>query len=298
MNFDFNLSVYDLFIYAHAILLGLAIAVYVIKYKWKYIRHILLKPSGYRKAQNILHLSGKVLSPALALSMAFIILTINYVSPQKRSYDMKAWDSEEPALYDMELLPPRTRLFKEKKIEVPKPKTFEIEPVIELPNSIDEPVLVQTAISSDDVEVTVSTPIEEKLSFRTPEPPPIIEEEPEIYVRSEIMPVFPGCDSEEGTAKEKESCTQNSMLEYIYGHLNYPAIARENGVEGMAFIQFIVNDGVVSEVQILRDPGGGLGKEALKVVEQMKNVGLWTPGFQQGRKVKVKYTLPIKFQLQ
>ena len=90
------------------------------------------------------------------------------------------------------------------------------------------------------------------------------------------------------------------MLEYIYKNLKYPAIARENGVEGMAVIQFVVEkDGSVAGAKVVRDPGAGTGTSALKVVEAMNSMGAkWTPGKQRGRPVKVQYTLPVKFKLE
>ena len=89
------------------------------------------------------------------------------------------------------------------------------------------------------------------------------------------------------------------MLQYIYKHLKYPAIARENGVEGMAVLQFVVSEsGAVTDIQVKRDPGAGCGDAAQKVVQGMNNLPQkWTPGKQRGRPVKVLYTLPVKFKL-
>ena len=114
------------------------------------------------------------------------------------------------------------------------------------------------------------------------------------------MPRFPGCEDAGGTDKEKEECAKEKMLQYIYKNLKYPAIARENGVEGMAVLQFVVKeDGSVSDINIVRDPGAGCGDAAHKVVTGMNNLPQkWTPGKQRGRPVKVLYTLPVRFRLQ
>jgi len=124
--------------------------------------------------------------------------------------------------------------------------------------------------------------------------------EEEIFKVVEQMPRFPGCEDSGGTDKEKEDCAKQKMLQYIYKNLKYPAIARENGVEGMAVIQFVVEkDGSVADARIVRDPGAGTGDNALKVVNAMNNMGAkWTPGKQRGRPVKVQYTLPVKFKLE
>ena len=113
------------------------------------------------------------------------------------------------------------------------------------------------------------------------------------------MPRFPGCE-DQGSEEEKKACAQEKMLKYIYKNLKYPAIARENGVEGMAVIQFVVNeDGSVGDAKVVRDPGAGTGDSALKVVKGMNSLPeKWTPGKQRGRPVKVLYTLPVKFKLE
>jgi protein TonB len=103
-----------------------------------------------------------------------------------------------------------------------------------------------------------------------------------------------------GSNKEKEECAKGKMLQYIYKNLNYPAIARENGVEGMCVIQFVVDrTGSVTGAKVVRDIGAGCGDAALKVVNGMNNMAQkWTPGQQRGRPVKVLYTLPVRFKLE
>ena len=86
------------------------------------------------------------------------------------------------------------------------------------------------------------------------------------------------------------------MLKYLYKHIKYPKIARENGIEGMVVIQFIVGkDGKISDAKIVREIGGGCGKAALDVVEEMPE---WIPGKQRLRNVNVRFNLPVKFKLQ
>ncbi|NNF36806.1 MAG: energy transducer TonB, partial [Saprospiraceae bacterium] len=122
----------------------------------------------------------------------------------------------------------------------------------------------------------------------------------EIFTTAEQMPRFPGCEDMAGSNAEKEACAKKKMLQYIYKNLNYPAIARENGVEGMCVIQFVVDrDGSVTNVNLVRDIGAGCGEAASKVVNSMNNMPQkWTPGKQRGRPVKVLYTLPVRFKLE
>ena len=90
------------------------------------------------------------------------------------------------------------------------------------------------------------------------------------------------------------------LLEFIYKNIKYPAIARENGVEGTAVVQFVVEtDGSITDAKVVRDPGAQTGSEALRVVNLMKNKGIqWIPGKQRGRAVRVQFNLPVRFRLE
>lgn len=95
------------------------------------------------------------------------------------------------------------------------------------------------------------------------------------------QPTFPGGEKE--------------MYDFIRKNLVYPQIAIDNNIVGRVPIQFVVNkDGSISDVVILKDIGGGCGKEAARVVKAMPN---WVPGEANGHKVKVRYTLPVVFKL-
>ena len=114
------------------------------------------------------------------------------------------------------------------------------------------------------------------------------------------MPRFPGCENAGGSAAEKKACADKKLLQYLYKNLKYPAIARENGVEGRVYIQFVVErDGSVTDTKIVRDIGAGCGQAALKVVNNMNGLpNKWTPGRQRGTSVRVLYTLPVTFKLE
>jgi protein TonB len=61
-------------------------------------------------------------------------------------------------------------------------------------------------------------------------------------------------------------------------------------------VKFVVNeDGDISDAQVLRGIGGGCDQEALRVVKSMPK---WKPGKQNGRAVKVYFTLPVTFRLE
>jgi protein TonB len=148
-------------------------------------------------------------------------------------------------------------------------------------------------------------PVSEPKKKFTPVPPPPLPEGPdddidEIEKFVEEMPRFPGCESTGGSIEDRKACSDKKLLEYLYKNLKYPVIARENGVQGRVYIQFVVEkDGSISGAKIVRDAEAGLGQSALKVVEEMNNLpAKWTPGKKQGSVVRVLYTLPVTFTLQ
>ena len=120
-----------------------------------------------------------------------------------------------------------------------------------------------------------------------------------VYKVVDQMPMWPGCE-DEGAYPARKACADKKMLEYIYSNIRYPDEARENGVEGMAVVSFVVEkDGRVNEVRIVRDPGAGTGREAAKVVKMMDLDNIfWVPGRQNGRHVRVQFNLPVKFKLE
>lgn len=121
----------------------------------------------------------------------------------------------------------------------------------------------------------------------------------ELFKSVEQMPRFPGCEEIVGSDEDKKKCADEKMVMYIFKSIRYPAEAKENGTSGTAVVQFTVYpDGTLQDINLLRDPGDSLGVAAMKIVESMNQMPeKWTPGTQDGKAVKVLYTLPIKYQL-
>lgn len=109
-----------------------------------------------------------------------------------------------------------------------------------------------------------------------------LEDEAIPFTFVEIKPSFQGSDA-------------NAFSKWVNSHLNYPEIAKENGVQGRVTLQFTVGtDGSVSDVRVLRGVDSALDKEAVRVVSSSPK---WQPGRQRDRAVKVTYTFPVIFQL-
>ena len=96
---------------------------------------------------------------------------------------------------------------------------------------------------------------------------------------------------------------EKALLEYLANSIKYPAIARENGIEGTVYIEFLIaKDGSVTDANVKRgirsnsnNGDGGCNEEALRVINAMPK---WIPGRHEGKPIKIKHTLPVKFKLQ
>ncbi len=121
-----------------------------------------------------------------------------------------------------------------------------------------------------------------------------------IFQVVEDMPRFPGCEQLDTTLTVKKQCSNQLMLQYIYGRVSYPQEAIEQNIEGTAVVSFVVEpDGSITDPEIVRDLGGGTGIAALGVVLQMQEEGLqWVPGKQNGAPVRVRFNLPVRFKLE
>lgn len=104
-----------------------------------------------------------------------------------------------------------------------------------------------------------------------------------VFKLVQQMPSFPG--------------GQDALRKFLHDHIHYPAVARENGIMGTVILQFIVGtDGKLRDIATVSKPlGGGLEEEAVRVTKEMPS---WNPGMQNGKRVDVQYSLPVRFVLQ
>ena len=87
------------------------------------------------------------------------------------------------------------------------------------------------------------------------------------------------------------------MFKFIGQNIVYPTVARKNGIEGTIYIGFVVEkDGQMTNFKLKRGVHPELNDEAIRVLKLMS--GQWLAGVHNGQKVRVAYTLPIKFKLE
>jgi protein TonB len=88
-----------------------------------------------------------------------------------------------------------------------------------------------------------------------------------------------------------------AFYEYVSSQLkdNYPSQAQRMNIQGVVYIQFVVEkDGSITDVQAVKGIGGGCDELAIKVLE---NSPKWNPGKQRGKAVRSRKMVPIRFKL-
>lgn len=86
------------------------------------------------------------------------------------------------------------------------------------------------------------------------------------------------------------------LFTYLAENIRYPIDAKEKNKQGTVYVTFLINpDGTIDDISILRGVYPSIDNEALRVVANTN--GMWKPGYQKGKPVKIQYTLPIKFVL-
>ena len=87
----------------------------------------------------------------------------------------------------------------------------------------------------------------------------------------------------------------NALLAYLTNNVKYPRQAEKKNIQGRVICQYIVEaDGSISNVSVLKGIHPLCDAEAVRVIQNMPK---WNPGIENGKKVRVKYTLPITFKL-
>ncbi len=121
---------------------------------------------------------------------------------------------------------------------------------------------------------SVLPPLREPLTRPVDEPPPVYVE-PGIVLAPEIFPELIG------------------GLEALQSAIIYPACALRASIEGRVLLRFVVNtDGSVSDIEVTRGIGGGCDEAAVDALMAAR----FTPGFQNGRPVRVRFAIPVTFR--
>lgn len=86
----------------------------------------------------------------------------------------------------------------------------------------------------------------------------------------------------------------DSLLKYIQDHISYPNILIEQDIQGVVYVEFIVEkDGALSTFKILRSLHKSLDKEAIEVLRHMP---YWNPAKERGIEERCKMVVPVRFK--
>jgi protein TonB len=103
-----------------------------------------------------------------------------------------------------------------------------------------------------------------------------------VFTQIDQFPEFPG-----GT---------EGLKQYVKENIRYPEKAKKAGIEGRVVLQFFIDkDGSVIDEKVIRSLDKDCDKEAVRLV---RNMPKWKPGLQEGKPLKVMYTLPVTFRLE
>ncbi len=200
------------------------------------------------------------------ISLAIVFFGFQYKSSEDTANTLGSLDDMQieeeiiPITRQQEVTPPPP----------PPPQVIEELNIVQDDEEIENEVEIQNTEADENTEVV---PVEIQ--------PQEEEEEVLNFYVIENKPVFPGGEA--------------AMFKYIQQNTKYPEIAKENGITGKVFVQFVIGkDGKVSDVEVIRGIDPYLDKEAVRVVSSMPK---WTPGSQRGKPVKVSFQLPINFTL-
>lgn len=106
-----------------------------------------------------------------------------------------------------------------------------------------------------------------------------------IYEIVEQEPEFPG--------------GLKAMMKWLNDNLKYPEVALKDRVGARAYVRFVVeHDGSLSNIQLVHIRAEmyetEFKNEALRLVNSMPK---WSPGVNQGKIVRTRYTIPVYFKV-
>ena len=118
---------------------------------------------------------------------------------------------------------------------------------------------------------TVPVPEEEVVKEDTP------------FLCAETLPRFQGKDL-------------HAFRTWVQKRVRHPKLALINGVPGRVVVSFVLDTtGRLTQIQVLQTPDRSLTEEVVRVLKRSPR---WEPGRRNGRKVPIKYTMPVDFRQQ
>lgn len=206
-----------------------------------------------------------------------LTLCIVYIAFEWKTYETQIAELSAETIAPIteeEMIPITT---KEPPAQIEAPKQPDVSDFIDIVSDevvVEDDILISTEDNASlgvDIKDYVEEVVEEE----------IVEEIPFAIV--EDKPSFNGGDP------------TTEFQKWVYSKIEYPEIARENGIQGRVYLSFVVDvDGTVKNIKVLRGVDPTLDKEAVNVISKSPK---WIPGKQRNKPVRVTYTFFINFQL-
>jgi protein TonB len=103
-----------------------------------------------------------------------------------------------------------------------------------------------------------------------------------VYLAADEMAQYPG--------------GMDALVAFLSKNVQYPTLARRQGDQGSVFVSFVVEkSGTISQINIVKGISDELDQESIRIV---KLFPAWIPGKKDGRVVRTRFVLPIKYKLQ
>ncbi|SEP30672.1 energy transducer TonB [Mucilaginibacter sp. AW1-7] len=239
--------------------------------------------------------NSKNTSRALIYAIVFFVLVVSAPTIIAKIRGLIPKADDKVKITDVVLLPPppvdQTKKPPPPPPEPPKPKVDQVRfppPIVKPDNEVkekDPPTVKELQVADPGQKDQKGDPNQE---IRIDEPvgnsdiKQVVEEDPnKIFASVENLPEFPG--------------GQDKFIAYLSKTIRYPAVDRENGTQGRVILTFVVErDGSLTDIKVSRSLSPGTDAEAVRA---LKSSPKWKPGIQNGRPVRVQYSVPVSFAL-
>jgi protein TonB len=239
--------------------------------------------------------NAKNTNRALVIAIILFVFIISLPTIINKLKGLIPKADEKVKITDVVLLPPppvdQTKKPPPPPPEPPKPKVDQVRfppPVVKPDNEVkekDPPTVKELQVADPGQKDQKGDP---NADIRIDEPvgnsdiKQVVEEDPnKIFASVENLPEFPG--------------GQDKFIAYLSKNIRYPAVDRENGTQGRVILTFVVErDGSLTDIKVTRSLSQGTDAEATRV---LKSSPKWKPGIQNGRPVRVQYSVPVSFAL-
>ena len=215
-----------------------------------------------------------------------LALFVTYVAIEKKTFDRQFGDLGDVNMSaDLEEEPPITERIEPEIPKTPPPPTPEKIEVVE-----DEKEVEETIIESTETDETEAVEVEEIEEVEEAEE--VIEDVPFTII--EDVPVFPGC---KGTKAQLKACFNKKMQKHFSKKFDSDLpneLGLSPGKKRLIMLFKIDKQGNIVDIRA-KAPHPRLQKEAVRIIKLLPKM---KPGRQRGKTVGVKYTLPMRIEVE